>query len=58
MPSALPIWLAYVAILIDYLELPVIYDTVRRLLVTLRDGGLAGVLSRTPPVAVVTNDGR
>ena len=26
----LPIWLAWVAILIDYLELPVIYDTIRK----------------------------
>ena len=30
--TALPVWLAYVAILIDYLELPVIWDTVRRVL--------------------------
>jgi hypothetical protein len=29
--SSLPAWLAWVAILIDYLELPVIYDTLRRL---------------------------
>ncbi|MFN8221925.1 MAG: hypothetical protein U0R50_01605 [Gaiellales bacterium] len=29
--STLPIWLAYVAIMIDYLELPVIYDTFRKL---------------------------
>ena len=28
--SSLPGWLAWVAILIDYLELPVIYDTFRR----------------------------
>jgi hypothetical protein len=28
--SSLPAWLAWVAILIDYLELPVIYDTFRR----------------------------
>jgi hypothetical protein len=33
----MPTWLAYVAIGIDYLELPVIYDTVRRMLVALRD---------------------
>jgi hypothetical protein len=33
---ALPPWLAWVAILIDYLELPVIYDTLRRLAVELR----------------------
>ena len=36
--SSLPVWLAYVAILIDYLELPVIYDTVKRLVVTLTRG--------------------
>jgi hypothetical protein len=29
--TALPAWLAYVAILIDYLELPVIYDTFRKM---------------------------
>ncbi len=45
--SSLPAWLAYVAILIDYLELPVIYDTLRRVVVTLREGGLAAVLGRT-----------
>lgn len=27
--TILPVWLAWVAILVDYLELPVIYDTVR-----------------------------
>lgn len=27
---AIPVWLAWIAILVDYLELPVIYDTVRR----------------------------
>ena len=36
--SSLPVWLAYVAILIDYLELPVIYDTVKRLAVALARG--------------------
>lgn len=40
----LPIWLAYVAILIDYLELPVIYDTVRRMVVALRERRLARFL--------------
>ncbi len=44
--TALPAWLAYVALLIDYLELPVIYDTVRRLVVTLREEGLAAALGR------------
>jgi hypothetical protein len=28
----LPVWLAWVAILIDYLELPVIYDTIKKFL--------------------------
>ena len=36
--SSLPAWLAYVAILIDYLELPVIVDTVKRLAVALARG--------------------
>jgi hypothetical protein len=36
--SALPGWLAWVAILIDYLELPVIYDTLKRLTLALREG--------------------
>lgn len=30
--TVLPIWLAWVALAIDYLELPVIYDTVKRFL--------------------------
>jgi hypothetical protein len=38
--SSLPTWLAWIAILIDYLELPVIVDTFRRMLVSLRRGGL------------------
>ena len=33
---SLPGWLAWVAILIDYLELPVIYDTLKRLATALR----------------------
>jgi len=33
----MPIWLAYAAIAIDYLELPVIYDTVRRTVVAVRE---------------------
>lgn len=32
----MPVWLAWIAILIDYLELPVIYDTVKRFLATLK----------------------
>lgn len=35
--SSLPAWLAWVAILIDYLELPVIYDTIKRFLVAWRE---------------------
>ena len=34
--TALPAWLAYAAILIDYLELPVIWDTVRRVVASKR----------------------
>ena len=34
--SSLPAWLAWTAILIDYLELPVIYDTLKRLALALR----------------------
>lgn len=33
---ALPIWLSWGAIMIDYLELPVIYDTVKKAIATLR----------------------
>lgn len=28
--TLLPVWLAWIAIIIDYLELPVIYDTIKR----------------------------
>jgi hypothetical protein len=35
--SALPTWLAWVAILIDYLELPVIYDTLRKFFASIRE---------------------
>ena len=34
--ASLPGWLAWVAILIDYLELPVIYDTLKRLATAVR----------------------
>ena len=33
---ALPIWLSWLAILIDYLELPVIYDTIKKAIQYLR----------------------
>lgn len=36
-PVGMAVWLAWIAILIDYLELPVMVDTVRRLLRELRD---------------------
>ena len=35
--AALPGWLAWVAILIDYLELPVIFDTLKRLATAVRE---------------------
>jgi hypothetical protein len=35
--SSLPAWLAWVAILIDYLELPVIYDTMRKFIIAMRE---------------------
>jgi len=34
--STLPTWLAWAAILIDYLELPVIYDTVKKFIIAIR----------------------
>jgi len=33
---ALPLWLSWIAILIDYLELPVIYDTIKKSIQSLR----------------------
>lgn len=33
---ALPLWLAWMAILIDYFELPVIYDTIKKTIFSLR----------------------
>ncbi len=43
-PSDLPPWLAWVAILIDYLELPVIVDTLRRLARAIREQRVARFL--------------
>lgn len=43
--TVLPGWLAYVAILIDYLELPVIADTVRKTVVALRERRVEQLLS-------------
>jgi len=42
--QTLPTWLAYVAILIDYLELPVIYDTFKKMIVAMRDRRLTEFL--------------
>ncbi len=48
--TVLPLWLAWVAIVIDYLELPVIADTVRRFVIALRKAtkkaGRGGKLAR------------
>ncbi len=35
---AIPMWLAWVAILIDYLELPVMFDTLKKFFAALREG--------------------
>lgn len=42
--SLLPVWLAWVAILIDYLEMPVIYDTLREFSKTYKSRGLPHAL--------------
>ena len=42
--TVLPVWLAWVAILIDYLEVPVILDTTKKLFVALSQRrGVAGI---------------
>jgi hypothetical protein len=42
--TILPAWLAWTAILIDYLEVPVIFDTIKKLFVAIRKKeGLLGV---------------
>ncbi len=46
--TSLPVWLAYVALLIDYLELPVIYDTVTRFVASVREDGLAALVRGAP----------
>lgn len=45
--TSLPVWLAYVALLIDYLELPVIYDTVKRFVDSAREEGVTALLRRS-----------
>lgn len=43
-PSIFPVWLAWAAIFIDYLELPVIYDTLRRFFHSLKKEGISSAL--------------
>lgn len=38
--TVLPIWLAFVAIAIDYLELPVIFETIKKFLDSLKKGDI------------------
>lgn len=38
--TILPLWLAWVAIVIDYLELPVIFDTIKKLILAIKDRNL------------------
>jgi hypothetical protein len=47
--SSLPVWLAWVAIGIDYLELPVIYDTLKRFVVAMREQRLGEFLREELP---------
>ncbi len=42
--SSLPAWAAWFAIMIDYLELPVIYDTMRKFFVAMRERRVAEFL--------------
>ena len=44
--TILPVWLAWVAILIDYLELPVIYDTMKEFVKELRTGDVEGAFEK------------
>jgi hypothetical protein len=39
-PKILPIWLAWIAIFIDYLELPVISDTLKKFFISLKEEGV------------------
>ncbi len=39
----LPSWLAWIAILIDYLEVPVMFDTTKKLIAALKSGNLEKV---------------
>lgn len=42
--TILPVWLAWMAILIDYLELPVIYDTLNKFFHSLKKEGIGSAL--------------
>lgn len=44
--TILPYWLAWVALSIDYLEVPVIVDTVRRAMIVLRREGVQATLRK------------
>lgn len=46
---AIPAWLAWVAIGIDYLELPVMVDTVRKLVASFRHGGVGAATAPADP---------
>jgi hypothetical protein len=46
--TSMPGWLAWVAILIDYLELPVIYDTLKRLAIAIRERRLVELARGEP----------
>jgi hypothetical protein len=57
--TVLPAWLAYAAILIDYLELPVIADTVRKTVAAHRERRLGVLLTGrlAPRLAAARDDG-
>lgn len=44
--TVLPFWMAWVAILIDYLELPVIYDTLKKFFEQLKKGNVVSALEK------------
>lgn len=44
--TALPVWLAWTAIMIDYLELPVIFDTLKQFFASLKKEGLTSALEK------------
>lgn len=43
--TLLPVWLAWVAIFIDYLELPVIYETIKKFIQARRSGNMKEFLA-------------